>query len=474
MNRDVIEIRRPSQRRALDQKEISKGRTRYFIITLLVIALSSADSIAQDLQEWSLDDCISYALENNVTLKRQELTTQLSKKDFSQSKLNLLPDLGAGVEHTMSAGRGLDLETYQWINTEVGQGWMGVQGNLTLFEGLRGYNGIQMAKAAYLLSKSNLIVLENQITLQVMTGYLDLMRKEDLLAVAEEIVKITEQQVKRMERLMEVGNASSGELLEIKAQHSMEKYNLTTANNGVEISSLNLIHLLNLELNTSLDIEKPVLADPSALDIPNLDSVYMNSLRSLPQIEGAKHNIKVQEKSLAMAKGALSPQIYMRGLYRSNYSNNALNPLNPLEPYLLPEQIYDHRYKSLAIGMNIPLFNKWQTNTNISKAKITLQDARYNMENEKQVLLQEIQQFYTDAVAALDNYNAAGETYTNSEEAYRYTEEKFKVGMSTALELEESRNRLFASQSEMISAKYVFIFYLKILDFYQGKNISLD
>jgi outer membrane protein len=462
MNRDVIELSK------------AKGRTRYFIISLLVIAVASTESVAQDTHEWSLDDCISYALENNVTLKRQDLTTKISKKDYTQSKLNMLPDIGAGIEHTMSAGRGLDLETYQWVNTEVGQGWLGVQGNLTLFQGLRGVNSIQMAKAAFLLSKSNLLLLENQITLQVMTGYLDFMRKQDLLAVAEEKVKITEQQVNRMKSLMEVGNASSGELLEVKAQHSTELFNLTTAKNGVEIAKLTLIHLLNLGLNASLDIEKPELTDPSALDIPNLDSVYMNAVRYLPQIDGAKHNIMVKEKSLAIARGGLSPEVYMRGLFRSNYSNNAINPINPLEPYLYPEQIYDHRYKSVAIGLNIPLFNKWQTNTNISKAKITLQDARYNIENEKQLLLQEIQQFYTDAVAALDNYNAAGETFSNSEEAYRYTDEKYKVGMATALELEEARNRLFASRSEMISSKYVFIFYSKILEFYQGKDITLN
>lgn len=447
---------------------------KYFIITLLVVLLSGTALVAQDAEEWSLDRCISYALENNVSLKRKELETQVSKKDYTQSKLNLLPDFGAGVEHTMSAGRGLDLETYQWVNTEVGQGWLGIQGNLTLFEGLRGFNAIQMRKAAHLLSKSQLVLMENQITLQVMTGYLDLMRKEDLLKVAEEKVKITEQQANRMERMMEVGNASTGELLEVKAQHSTEMFNLTNAKNGVEISKLNMIHLLNLDIDASIEIEKPELADPSALDIPNMDSVFMNSLRYLPQIEGAKHNIRMQEKSLAMAKGALSPQLYMRGIYRSNYSDNAVNPVNSLEPYLYPEQIWDHRYKSMSIGLNIPIFNKWQNNTNISKAKINLQDARYNMENEKQVLLQEIQQFYTDAVAALDNYVAASETVLNSEEAYRYAEEKFKVGMATALELEEARNRLFSSRSDMISAKYVFIFYNKILDFYQGKDIALE
>ncbi len=445
---------------------------RHFTITLLVIALTSTTSFAQDKEEWSLNDCISYAHENNISLKRQELNTQLTKKDFTQSKLNLLPDVGAGVEHTIADGRALNLETYEWENS-VKQGWMGVQGNLTLFEGLRGFNSIQMAKAAFLLSKSNLVVLENQITLKVMTGYLDLMRKTDLLAVAEEKVTVTELQVKRMESLVEVGNAAAGELLEVKSQYSSEKYNLTSAKNSVEIARLNMIHLMNLELDAPLDIEKPELADPSALDIPNLDSVYMNAVRYLPQIEGAKHNITLQEKSLAVTKGALSPQVYMSGLFRSNYSNNAVNPIDPLQPYLYPDQIIDHKFKSVSIGLSIPIFNKWQTNTNISKAKINLQDARYNMENEKQVLLKEIQQFYTDAVAALENYNAAGEIFANSEEVYRYAEEKFKVGMATALELEEARNRLFSSQSEMISAKYVFIFYSKILDFYQGKEINL-
>jgi len=451
----------------------AKGRIRYFIITLLAVTLTGTASIAQEIKEWSLDECISYAIQNNISLKRQELSTAISKKDLVQSKLNLLPSIGAGVEHNIGDGRFRSVETNEWENS-IKEGAMGVQGNLTLFEGLRGFNSIQMAKAAFLLSKSNLLVLENQITLQVMTGYLELMRKLDLLSVAEEKVKITEQQVTRMKRMMEVGNASSGELLEVKAQHSTEMYKLTNANNGVEIARINLIHLMNLELNTEIMIEKPELADPSLLDIPDLDTVYVNAVRYLPQIEGAKHNIKVKEKSLAIAKSGLSPELYMNGLYRTNYSNTAVNPVDPLSIYSYTDQLVDHKYKSVSIGLNIPIFNKWQNNTNISKAKITLQDARYNMENEKQVLLQEIQQFYTDAVAALENYKAAGETVMNSEEAYRYTEEKFKVGMATALELEEARNRLFASRSEMISAKYVFIFYSKILDFYQGKDIALD
>ena len=462
MNRDIVELSK------------AKGRTIYFIITLLVIAVTSADSIAQDTPEWSLDDCISYAHSNNISLKRQELNTLVSKKDYTQSKLNVLPNLGGSADHTFSNGSVLDLERYEWLNKDLSQGNVGIRSRMSLFSGLQGLNSILMSKANYMIEKSNLSTMENNITIQVMTGYLDLLRKIDLLEIVEEKVKITEKQVIRMQRMVDVGNASSGELLEVKAQHSTEKYNLSLATNNVAISKLNLVHLLNLDINTLFEIYKPELANPSAVDIPDLDTVYGNALKMLPQIKGAEYNIVFQEKQLAYTKGALSPSIILQGGYSSRYTDNIQDPFNPSASYALTSQLADNMSKYIAVGLSVPIFNRWQTNTNISKAKLGVQDAIYRMENEKQLLLQEIQQFYTDAVAALDNYNAAGETFANSEEAYRYTEEKFKVGMATALELEEARNRLFASQSEMISSKYVFIFYSKILDFYQGKEISLN
>ncbi len=446
---------------------------RHFIIIVLVLALAGVDGNAQDKKAWALEECVSYALENNISLKRQELATQISKKDYSQSKLNLLPDLGGALEHTFSAGSVLDLETYEWMNSDLSQGNLGIRSSVTLFSGLQGYNAILMSKANFMIEKSNLAMLENNITLQVMTGYLDLLRKMELYDIVLEKVKITDLQVLRMQRLMEVGNASSGELLEVRAQHSAEKYNLSVATNDVEISKLNLIHLLNLDMDIQLDILKPELANPSAIDIPNLDSVYANSLRALPQIKGAEHNITFHEKRLAVAKGALSPEIVARGGYGSRYTQNIPDPFDPTIDYAMSDQVVNNLSNYVALGLNIPIFNRWQSNTNISKAKIAVQDARYNMDNEKQQLLKEIQKFYTDVVAALENFNAASESFANSEEAYRYTEEKFKVGMATTLELEEARNRLFASQSEMISAKYIFIFYSKILDFYQGKEISL-
>lgn len=427
---------------------------------------------AQEEKGWTLDACISYAMENNIALKRQELATELNKKEYVQSKLNLLPNLNGQAEHNMGSGRVLDQGTYEWRNSNVNQGDLGVVSNVTLFSGLRGYNNIKMQESGYLASRENLALYENNLLLQIMTGYVDLLRKEELFEIAVEKVRITEMQVERMNMLLEVGNASAGDLLEVKAQASAEKYNTTLARNLADVARLILVHLLNLSDQDSFAIVRPEIPDPSILQLPQIEEVYDAATGILPQIKSAGYTIEYYDKNLAVARGALSPELYLRALYYSNYSNKLVDSFNPTLEYSVPQQVVDNQYRQVSVGVRVPIFNKWQARTDISKAKIGAEDARYNLEDTKQQLYKDIQQYYTDARAALENYEAAGESNANSEEVYRYTEEKFKVGMATALELEEARNRMFASRAEMVSAKYVFVFYVKILDFYRGKDIT--
>jgi outer membrane protein len=315
--------------------------------------------------------------------------------------------------------------------------------------------------------------------LQVMTGYLELLRREELYEIAVEKSRITGLQVVRMEKLLEVGNASPGELLEVKAQASNERYNQTLAKNAMDEARLELAQLLNLAESDSFEIEAPEIAGPSPLQLPDLETVYANAVDILPQIRGAEHNIAYYEKNLAVARGELSPEVYLRALYYSNYSDKLINPreVDPFSPvleYPIPQQVLDNQYRQVSVGVNIPVFNRWQNRTNISKAKVSLQDAQYRLEDSKQQLFKEIQKYHSDARAAMDNFLATEESVENYEEAFRYTEERYKVGMATALELEEARNRLYTALAERISARYVFVFYMEILNFYQGKEISLQ
>jgi outer membrane protein len=335
---------------------------------------------------------------------------------------------------------------------------------------------MKMSKASYQMNMKNLEAMEDNLLLKVMTNYLTLLRNQELVEVARLNVEVTAQQVERMERLVEVGNEPRGRLLEVRAQLSDVKLTQTQAINTMEISRLNLMHLMNITDQVDFEIEKPDFPEPSMSDIPSLDSVYRYALHFLPQIKSAEYGIEAQERNLAMQQGQRSPRIYARGIYYSNYSDGLVNPLdpdpsNPTMDYPLSEQVNNNQYKQVSMGIQIPFFNRWQVQTGINKARLNLQDAEYQYSNTVLELQKSIQQYHTEAIAALDNYKSAREAVANSDEVFRFAEERFRVGTGTALEMQEARRQLFESSSEMITSRYVLIFYTKILDFYMGNEI---
>ncbi len=444
---------------------------------LLMVAPSFGQEPVSDTV-WSLEQCIGHAIDYNLRVERQELMLQSTDQDLRQSKLDLLPNLNAGIEHQLGSGRVLDRGTYTWKNANVSQGDLGLQSDFTLFNGLQGYNSIKMSQANYLMNKEDLAAMEDNVTLEVMTGYLDLLRNQELVEVAGHKVEVTLQQVERMEQLVRVGNEPQGNLLNVNAQHSDAKLALTQAINAREIARLKLMHTMNLTDQEAFQIESPDLPDPSTVEIPEFDSVFQYALIHLPQVRSAEYGIEAQERYLAVQRGQRSPRLYARGLYYSNYSDGLINPRdpNPADPtmdYPLDQQITDNQYRQVAMGLEIPIFNRWAVQTSINKAKISLQDAQVQYSTVVLEMQQSIQQYHTEAVAARDNYNAAMESVANSNEAYRFAEEKFKVGTGTALELQEARNQLYEATADMITAKYILIFYTKILDFYMGKPIEL-
>jgi outer membrane protein len=196
----------------------------------------------------------------------------------------------------------------------------------------------------------------------------------------------------------------------------------------------------------------------------------------MPQIKSKEYGVEAMERNLAVQRGQRSPRLYARGLLYSTYSDGLVNPLdpdpsNPTMDYPLKEQITNNQYKQVAMGLSIPIFNRWQVQTGINKARIDLQDAEYQYDNAVLVLQQTLQQYHTEAVAASENYRSATESVANSEEAFSFAEERFRIGTGTALEMQEARNQLYESTADMISSKYVLIFYSRILDFYMGKDI---
>jgi len=445
-------------------------------IFFTILMFSTLHIYSQDTvnEKWSLEACIRYALENNLQVKQYEISSRMSEQDYTLSKTMLLPNLNAGIEHNLSSGRSLDQEIYEWVNQDLSQGNLGLQSDVTVFNGLQGYNAMKMQKYDLLKSQAELDKMKNDITLLVTTDYLQLLLNIELLDIAKEQLEVTRKQVERMERLVDVGNEAKGALLEVKAQHSNQNYNVTMAQNQVKISILELAQVLDLETPIGFDIVIPDLSGYDVISgLDDVDTIYNNAMQLMPEIEAAMMTVRSSERNLAIEKGKRMPELYLRGLYYSRYIDNAINPLQPDEDYTWPQQVVDNQYKQLSIGINIPIFNRWSTETSIKKAKLGLADAEIQLEQARIDLLKKIQQYYMDAINARDKYESAEEALINNQEAFRYTEQRFSVGLATALELDNARNNLFQARSSLAQAQYQYIFYLKILDFYQGKKIIL-
>jgi outer membrane protein len=317
--------------------------------------------------------------------------------------------------------------------------------------------------------------LKNNITISIGGAYLQILLNEELLKIAEDQLEITRQQVEKNERLVEVGNLSRGELYEIQAQEAREASNVVRARNELEISYLTLAQYMDLEPGEidQFRIEIPELSIEDAGLLRSVDSVYADALRELPLVKSAEYDLKSSEKSLAAERGGIFPSVSAEYLYYTLYSNISVSPEDPLAPYHWMDQLQDKGYQRLSFSLSIPIFNNLYTKNRISQAKVTMLDARVNLDLTKQTLYKNIQQAYADAKAAFEDYEANLETVRSMNEAFNYTEQKYNVGMVSSVDYNLAKNNLTKAQSDLLQAKFMYIFYSKILDFYAGRPITL-
>ena len=447
-------------------------RLKYFIASLLM-AIMIPHAYSQDV--WTLEECIKYAHDNNLQVKRQNLQVKMAESNFLYARAQALPNASAFANYTFNKGRAPNFDTYEYVDTTFKDGNVGIESRLTLFNGLSTYNTIRQNRFNLMARLEDVENLKNNITISIGGGYLQILLNEELLKVAEDQLEITRLQVEKNERLVEVGNLSRGELYEIQAQEAREAAIVVRARNDLEISYLTLAQFMDLKRDEidEFRIEIPELTIEDGGYLRSVDSVYADALRELPVVKSAEYDLKSFEKGLAAARGYISPTIGVRYLYYTLYSEIAQNLEDPLAPYRWMDQLQDKGYHTLTFSLSVPIFNRLNTQNRISTAKVSVLDAQVNLDLTKQTLYKTIQQSYADAKAAFENYEANLETVKSMEEAFNYTEEKYNVGMVSSVDYNLAKNNLTKAQSDLLQAKFMYIFYAKILDFYAGRPITL-
>lgn len=470
-------------------------------VFLLIILLISGPVKLYSQETWTLEKCIEYAMENNIQVKQSRLNTEYNANLLKQSKLGQIPSLNAQGNYTYSWGRALDQTTYSFTNDQkINSISLNANSSVTLFNGFQTLNTIRQNELNLMAAYEDVDKIRNDISLNIAAAYLQILFNHELLQVAENQLGITRQQVDRTNQLVEAGKEAKGALLEIQAQYASEELTKVSAENQLALSYLNLQQLLDLHYDPGFKIAFPDLPVPGdSLLMLNVDEVYELAQTLMPQIKGAELNLQSAEKGYDIARGYRSPRLSASASLSSGYSDvrqqvtgETTSPQIPIgetaggEPvYSYPqtvpvygsypffEQLNDNMSTGVGVSLAIPIFNGWQANTAIANAKINVENYRLELQNKKNVLYREIQQSYADALAALKKFTATEQALTAMEESFMYMQKKYEVGLVNTVDYNTAKNQLAKTQSDLLQAKFDFIFKTKILNFYKGEPLTL-
>ncbi|MBA4411289.1 MAG: TolC family protein [Bacteroidota bacterium] len=441
----------------------------YSLIAAAIMLVVFTSARGQSL--WSLQKCIDYALQNNIQIKQQALNSEYYSNQLGQAKFNRLPNLNAGFQNNMSFGRTIGPDNiYLDINSNSTSG--SLNSNVTIWNGFTLTNSIKMADMDLRASLEEMKKAKDDIMLNIAASYLEILFADELVVVAEDLLKITQLQIDRTTKLVEAGSLAKGSLLEIEAQYAREELNVVNAQNRLQLAYLALYQLLEVPSTESFKIEKPTLPEIGAnLSLLNSMDVFRNAVQLKPAVKGAEFKLESARKQLLIAKGSLMPTLSFGGNYYNFYNNKYTDRYG--NKLLFDSQFKTNERYGFGASLNIPIFNRYQAKTGVKNAQIQLENTELQLQNTKNLLRKDIEQSYTNALAAFKRYVANQKAVVSSKEAFRYTEEKFNVGMINSVEYNQSKNNLSKAQSDLLQAKYEYIFRTKILDFYNGEIIQL-
>jgi outer membrane protein len=469
------------------------------LLALIFFLIIISPVIVSAQKIWSLEECITYALNNNLQIKQQQLSTVISKLQYNQSIANLFPSVNGSASLVYNNGQTVDMFTNQFATKTVQSDNFYLSSNVVIFDGLQLLNGLKQKKIDFLASKYDLEKMKNDISLTIATAYLQVLYSIEILDIAKNQLVVTKQQVDRTQKLYDVGTVAKGTLLTIQSQAASDELQQVNAQNNLDIAYLTLAQLLDLQDTKGFDIVKPALTLSEASSLmQQVDEIYNKALGIQPDIKSAELKVQSAKKGLAISRGMFSPSLSINGSYGTGYSGaaksltgytisgtqvigaTALGELvySPTYDYAYEntkfwDQINSNQNRSIGLYLNVPIFNKWQTQTMLGTSKVKLNSAQISLQSTKNQLYKTIQQAYADAHAALNKYNASVKSVDALTESFGYTQQKFNVGMVNSIDYSDAQNNLIKAKSEMLQAKYDYVFRLKVLDFYQGKPITL-
>ena len=488
------------------------------LFAIAAFVLSSIGGSAQNQPQvqpsdnvWSLNECIEYALAHNLTIGQSSLLVETNQAALIQSVAGVLPTASVSSGFSWNAGRSVNPVTNVFIEDSFQNHNISAQASLNIFSGLQQQNLIRQNKTLLEASKGNLQQSRNDAALNVALAYLQVLNTYELIQVAIGQVELSKQQAGRAERLVKAGSLPQVDFLTLQGQAANDEALLVTAQNNHEVAKLALMQQMNLPVQANFQVETIAIANPDVQSYEmDVNEVYNIALKTQPGIEGAELQIRGARLGVAVARGAYYPSISLDANAFTRYSsaNRFIETRTPPQQEVLDNpreigffndasgnrqtvftdigftqlttfadnpysrQIRNNISQSLGVNVFIPILNGWQARNRVSRAVIQQRQAELDAQTLKVTLRQNIEQAYNNMLIASRRF-VAFQTQVNAlTTALRAAEIRLNAGASNQVDFTLAKQNLSVAQSNLVQAKYDYVFRTKVLDFYQNKPLT--
>lgn len=415
---------------------------------------------------WTLEECIDHALEHNITIKQSAIAVERQEVEVNTAEGKRLPSLSGGARESLSFGRGLTADnTYANTNTTSTSFSLGT--DVTVFNGFRIKNNIAMSKLDLESAVNDLSKAKDDISVAVAKAYAQILYDMEIVDVARSQIQIDSLQVVRLTAMAENGKSSRAEVSAQEATLAQSRVSLTQAENNLAIAILDLSQLLELPSPEGFAIARPSVDGAQDKLLLTPEAIYEEAVEIKPVVKSELIRLTQAERNIDLAKGAFMPSISISGGVGSNYYTST-----GYQSKGFGTQMVDNFSQSLGLSLNVPIFSGFSNKNQMRTAKLQLNHQKLQLESTKKALFKEIQQAYYNAVGAQDKYHSSQVAANSAADAFELAKARYENGKSGITEFNEAKTRFLSAESELVKARYEYLYQAALLDFYRGKELN--
>tara|TARA_R110000737_G_scaffold233078_3_gene246397 strand:- start:1694 stop:3040 length:1347 start_codon:yes stop_codon:yes gene_type:complete len=438
---------------------------KFKIATLLICSIWGS-IIAQ--QTWTLDECVTYALEHNLQLNDFEYTNQGNRETYRQSVRNLLPSVNASSSYLISYGRAEDPNTGTFVNQDFYSNNYSLESSIDLFQGFQKINSIKASKFLFKATQEEVLQQKYLLAFRVMQAFYDIQFFEGLVEISKEQLIVSQSNYNLVEKQVELGLKAGADLYEAESLLLTDKLNVTQSNNQLAAAKLTLIQEMNLENTSEIAIQKDLQEEVSNFESEEMksDSIYTEARAFLPMIKAQELRAKAAKKQVAVSRGRLYPSLSFFAGIGTGYFETTRDTLGNTLPFR--EQFRDNTSQYIGVNLNVPISNGWSARSRVKQSKIEKLRAENNLKTQEQELFQAIQQLVQDYNSLEVELVQSNQKMEAQNLAFTIAQKRYEKGLINALELFTAKNLYASAQNENLQVKLRSEINKSTLDFYRG------